>query len=307
MENSQVNQLSMDMATRDFLNQNSAITNTIPGFAQQMTLLTNGITAIHSIAEIQMTDKTGVTVNKNSMKASITSLSYEMQSKLCALAINTGNTVLYAEVHTSESELLRSPDNILKERAQLIYDRANTNATALVPYGVTAQSLTNFQASLNSFIAYLPKPRLTQNEKKLATLQLKQQFAIIKDSLSKIDVLVETLRYSQPAFYLGYKNCRKIVSTGKHMISLKAKVTDSITNEPLKGIHIEVQNADDNQSKFIVKKTAKKGGVKIANLAEGKYYLSLSSPGYTSKEMEFYVNNSALTNINIALARNLQS
>jgi 5-hydroxyisourate hydrolase-like protein (transthyretin family) len=297
----------MDMATRDFLNQNSAIISTIPGFTTQMTSLTNGITAIHSYAEVQMTDKTGVTVGKNSLRASIISLSYELSSKLCALAINTGNTVLYGEVHIPESTLLRSSDNILKERVQLIYDRANTNVTTLAPYGVTAQSLTNFQSSLNSFIAYLPKPRLTQNEKKLATMQLKQQFAIIKDSLSKIDILVETLRYSQPAFYSGYKNCRKVVNTGKHFIALKARVTDMATNEPLKGVHVKVQNADDNQSKFIEKKTAKKGGIIISNLAEGKYTVSLSIPGYTSKEMEFYVNDSALANLNIALARCLHS
>jgi hypothetical protein len=307
MENSQLNKLSMEMTTRDYLIQYPTITTNLPGFNAIMASLTSGITSIHSLAEVQLTDKTGVTESKNSLKANLIGITHEMSAKLCALAVNAGNTVLFNEVRITKSSLNACCDNVLKEYSQLIYDRANANAMALVPYGVNALALTNLLNTLNSFIAYIPKPRMSRNDKTQATLQIKQQFTIINDSLSKIDILVETLRYSQPLFYAGYKASRKRVSNGHRTLSLKATVTDAISSMPIKGAHVKVLNPDNTNCKIIEKKTADKGGVLVNNLAEGKYVISVSLPGYDAKEMEVYVTDAEMTRLRIPLARRLNA
>lgn len=272
-----------------------------------MTLFTSGINQIHGIAEIQLTDKSGVTASKNTLKASLVAASYEMSSKLCAYAIINSNSILLNEMHFTETLLKFSPDNILKEHCQLIYDRANANAAALVPYGVSAQVIANLLSTLNSFIAYIPKPRLSRNEKTQATKQLKLQFLILEDSISKIDALVETVRYSQPTFYSGYKASRKLINTGHRSISLKARVTDASDNKPLKGAHVKLLLAEDVKGKVIERKTAEKGGVRVSNLTEGKYLISVNLPGYITKEMEVYISDSELANLAIPMARRLSA
>jgi hypothetical protein len=228
-----------------------------------------------------------------------------MSSKICALAVNTGNMVLYGEVHISESKLKKSSDNILKERCQLIYDRANSNAAALATYGVTAQIITNLLTALNSFIAYIPKPRLCRNEKTLAGLQLRQLFDTINDAIYKIDILVETVRYSQPVFYAGYRTTRKTVNAGKRSISLKAIVTDANNKKPIKGAHIKL--AGTETAKVIERRTADKGGIKVANLDEGRYIVSVSLPGYNSKEIEVFITDAKMADLSISLERRISA
>lgn len=307
MKNSQVNELSMWMTTRDYLIQNSTITNSFPGFSTLMNSFTNGITAIHSYAEIQLTDKTGVTESKNALKVNLIGIAYEVSSKLRALAVNTGNTVLLNEVHFSHTSLKFCQDNILKEHCQLIYDRANANATALAPYGINAQAITNFLNTLNSFIAYIPKIRMSVSEKAQATYQLSQQFNSIRDVLEKIDILTETIRYSQPVFYIGYKASRRIWRTGYRTLALIAKVTDAMNNKPISGAHIIVNTAENSEFKTIEKKSAAKGGIRVGNLAEGHYLINISVPGYEPKEMEVYIKDSELTSLNISMARKLSA
>ncbi len=131
MNNKQESHLSMAMGESVYLAANSTITTTLPNFATYFTPIQAGITQIQAIRELQEFDKTGITVNKNQLRAALISAAIDVDRRVVAYATNVNNPVLLAEVGYTESDLKKSPDTVLKDRGQVIYDRANTNVSAL--------------------------------------------------------------------------------------------------------------------------------------------------------------------------------
>ena len=238
MTSEQESRFSMQLVARDFLTGNATITATLPSNAGFFTAVTTGITQIQSIREQQEFDKTGIAVNKTQLKTNLVALAIDVSRKVIAYATIVNNAVLLKEVKYTESELKKSADSILKDRCQVIYGRANANLAALATYGVTAAILTNLLNALNAYNTSIPKPRPGIADKKVATEQLAILLKSVDDNLAKIDALVEIVRVTQANFYSEYKNARKVVETGVGSLTVKGKITDSVSGVGLKGATI---------------------------------------------------------------------
>lgn len=301
MLSKQESRLSMQMVVRDYLLLNTAITGTLPNFAGLFTAVQSGITQIQAIREQQEFDKTGIAVNKSELRANLTALAIDVARKVVAYASFVNNTVLLNEVKYTESELKRSADTILKDKCQVIYDRANANVVALNTYGVTPALLTNLLAAINAYNVSIPKPRLGIADKKGATLQLALLLKSVDDNLLKIDTLVEVVRMLQPAFYSEYKNVRKIIESGVSSLTAKGKVTDSVSGDGLKGVTVKF--TAENNSDVVVKRTADKGGFNVKTLSEGTYNVTVSKPGYKDAVVTVNVTNGELSVIDVKLEK----
>jgi hypothetical protein len=310
MTSEQESRFSMQLVARDFLTANATITATLPSYAGFFTAVTTGITQIQSIREQQEFDKTGIAVNKTQLKTNLIALSIDVSRKVVAYATIVNNAVLLKEVKYTESELKKSADTILKDRCQVIYDRANANLAALATYGVTAAILTNLLNALNSYNTSIPKPRLGIADKKLATEQLAILLKSVDDNLAKIDALVEIVRVTQANFYSEYKNARKVVETGVGSLSVKGKITDSVSGVGLKGATITftadagtktTKAGSDLATK--VKKSADMGGFNIKSLSEGSYNVTISKPGYKDAVVTVYVTNGELSVVDVQLEK----
>jgi hypothetical protein len=310
MTSEQESRFSMQLVARDFLTANATITATLPNYAGFFTAVTTGITQIQSIREQQEFDKTGIALNKTQLKTNLIALAIDVSRKVVAYATIVNNTVLLKEVKYTESELKKSADTILKDRCQVIYDRANANLAALATYGVTAVILTNLLNTLNSYNTSIPKPRLGIADKKLATEQLAILLKSVDDNFAKIDALVEIVRVTQANFYSEYKNARKVVETGVGSLSVKGKITDSVSGVGLKGATITF--AVDASAKTAmavsylaikVKKSAEMGGFNIKSLSEGSYNVTISKPGYNDAVVTVYVTNGELSVVDVQLEK----
>lgn len=291
----------MELSVRDYLLQNTAITSGIAQFAINTTALSNSINLVTVYAEAQMASKKGITESKQQLKLSLALLAYEVGNRVGSYALSNNNMTLFNETHFSDSKLKRASDYMLKEYCLLIYDRANANAAALVPFGVSAATLTSLQNAINSFVNFIPKPRLGAAEKKQATMQIKSQLEIMRDILKKLDVLVDSMRYSQPNFYNGYKACRKTIHTGTRSIAFKASVTEITTGKPLKAALLVIEHSDGKT--LIRKKTAEKGSCMIKNMPEGKYKVTVSDIGYEDAVMEIFVNDVEMYNLKVEMKK----
>jgi hypothetical protein len=310
MTTEQENHFSMQLVSRDFLSQNTAITSTLPNFAGFFTAVQNGITQVQIIREQQEFNKTGIALNKAQLKASLISQSIDIARKMVAYATFVNNTVLLEEIGYTETSLKKSADTILKDRCQVIYDRANANVAALGTYGVTAAMLANLLTTLNSYNAAIPKPRLGITEKKQATDQLVILLKNIDDNLGKIDTLVEIVRMTQANFYNGYKIARKIVDIGGRTMAVKGKIIDKESGDGLKGATITfIGDASMDTAKAgsdlatKVKKSADLGGFYVKQLAEGSYNLKVTKQGYKDAMIKVHVTDSELCTVVIALEK----
>lgn len=251
---------------------------------------------------------------KNQLKATLIAQAIDVSRKVAAYATIVNNTVLLNEVKYPESDLKRCADTILKDRCQVIYDRANANVAALATYGVTAAILTGLQTAITNFNAAIPKPRLGINDKKQATTQLASLLDNVDINLSKIDTLVEIVRITQVNFYRGYKNARRIVETGVGSLALKGSAFELNSSEPIQNatftftlndntLRAGVTSENSNGAEKIVKKTAAGGSFNIKSMPEGTYNVIVTKPGYKNKEVTISVINGELCYLVVELEK----
>ena len=301
MKNSDSNYLKMEMAIKDFLEQNPSITGRFEQYTSLMADLSGSIQRILLFGETQLADKRGVTLSKKQLRADLVEMAHETISKLCSYALSENNQALFRETYISNSKLKQSPDNVLKEHTQLVCDKASANIESLAPFGITGDDVNSLQIAIDRFVNYIPKPRLSSAERKQATLQMQVENKNIRKTIKKLDLLAEALRYSEPNFYNGYKICRKIVNTSTRSLSLKGKVVDALTGEPIKSVGLILTHIDGTT--VIRKKSFDQGGFLIKTMPEGKYKITAKAVGYSDAEVEVFISDSKLYNLNIELQK----
>jgi hypothetical protein len=287
MTNKQESKYSMELAVRDFFIKNATITSTLPDFSTLFPLFTANISQIQIIREQQEANKTGISDNKDMLRSDLIAKAYDVSKKTEVYARLNNNAILAKEVHYSESDLFRAPDAKLKDKAMLIYDRANSNINALDSYGISSATLTALKVAIDAFNTAIPSTRIGKTESKSATTQLAKIFAANDELLKKFDLLVEIVRLTQPVFYNAYKDNRKVIDTGAGMLALIAHIYDVATGLTIKGAKAtfiplnETANASMfKTTKQLVKVSGDKGIFKIKNLPDGTYEVHIVKTGY---------------------------
>lgn len=311
MNNKQESKFTMMLAVRDFLKKNSTITAGLPGFSPLFTSYVDALDRINVIWEQQERDRTGISDRKDELRRSLAAKGYDVCRKTAVFAAMTGNTILAKEVSYAESDLAKTSDGKLKERALIIYDRALENATALVPYGVTAEDIEELKADIDQFNEAIPTTRIGRTEEKAATEELIRLFKETDALLAKFDLLVEVVRTSSPAFYKSYKDNRKVIDTGAGSLALTAKVTDATSGAGIKGVKATFvyqngaeKSAGEASSKPLVKLTAAMGIFKVKNMPDGVYTATLEKTGYKKITTTVSIANGEMTVLEIVMEKN---
>lgn len=312
MTNQQESRLSMYLTFRDFQASYTAITNPLPNYTTNSTTFVNTIPQIQAIAEQQKISKKGVTDNKNNLKETLIVMTADYARKLGVYAKFTNNATLAQEVKFSESKLRQIADTAVKDYAQIVYDRAQTNVAALATYGITAATQTTLLNAINAYNASIGKPGVSRNESGQNTKQLEALFKTADAALANMDAAVEIVRLTQVAFYNSYKNARKVIETGIGSLAVKGLVTDAVSGEPLKGVTLSFSLEGNNglakaakaATESVVKKTAEKGGFNIKTLPSGMYSVTIKKVGYVDQVVTVAVADGDLTELNVQLSKN---
>jgi hypothetical protein len=224
----------------------------------------------------------------------------------------TNNATLAQEVKFTEGKLRQVADTAVKDYAQIVYDRAQPIVASLATYGITAATQTALLAAITAYNASIGKPGESRTISSQTTKQLETLFKTAETALANMDAAVEIVRISQPAFYTGYKNARRVVETGIGSLAVKGLVTDAKTGEPVKGATLSfvldgnsgMAKAAKGASEGVVKKTAEKGGFNIKSLPSGMYTVTIKKVGYADQVATVAVADGELTDLNIQLSKN---
>jgi hypothetical protein len=144
-------------------------------------------------------------------------------------------------------------DNDLVQTAQRIYELANTNATGLQPYGVTADQIANLKSTTAAFDDLKNASRSAFAGRRSATGSvgdlIRSTRSLFRDQIDKI---VRLFRKLAPEFYTGYFAARTIVNRVPTHSSTKAPAPPtpnpmpSVTNAPAQqclNIHVRADGA----------------------------------------------------------------
>ena len=294
MTTNQKIRLRMYLGIRNFVSQNEETANRIPKFAAAYAILLNTTDEIQIIGEMQGINKTGLALDKNKLKMALIALAVKYSNKVAILAKLTNNDTLLKEVKFNESDLARLSEVTLKERAKIIYDKADANLGSLTEQGLTPDTQKQFLETITAFNKALETPRTGIAEKRKATQKLPVLFDKADSEIEIMDLAVMSAKYEFPDFFNGYKTSRKLVDSNSGTLALKASAKEVTSGEPLSGAlfifkHEVLKVAGGNGNGELVKKTSKKGNFHIKSMEPGTYKVEVSKQGYKKKEVSVSV------------------
>jgi hypothetical protein len=300
MNTQKQSKLRMYLTIRIYLLSNPEITAKIPNFAEFLALFDAAILQIQSNSQQHQFSSKGVAGNKKQLRDALVIMAADASRKMLAYANYVNDAVLIAEIKLSESFLKRISDLRFISSITGLYSRINDHIAKLSTYGLTVESQAIFLEAIDAFKDALTKPRQTQLIKKENTLLELQGFKAADSALHKIDLSIEIIHLTEPNFYMGYKNARKIVEYGTGSLQVQGKVTDAQTTLPIIDASL-IFKLNDHSDIAMEKYTAAKGGFMIKTLREGSYEVSISKIGYVTKTITIHVSPDHLNNIDIAL------
>jgi hypothetical protein len=266
--------------------ESTAIIALVAAFQTALTSLKAKIAEIEDTAELSSLSLTGIAVEKKNFKEQLCLQTADIAGMIYAYAVASGNSALKAEVALPVSRLKRKSDTELIAISQAIHDRGIEHKSVLDDYGITIELLAGLQAAIEDYAAAAPKPRTAISKRKTRKEILKQLFKELDEILNdRMDTLMGKFRTSHPEFYQTYFNLREIVDPSTTPTQLKGKITDAVTNAPVKNASIAIvelaksTNSDSSGNYFF--KPVEHGKFTVNVTAEG--YANFQSTGVEVK------------------------
>jgi len=292
---------SMLVVTRDYINQNTIITTGISQFAALFALFVTGVSQFLTLRELYTADRKGFKKSKEALKADLILKLCDLARRITAYAKIAGNPVLLAEVNYTEAKLDKERDANLRDIAQIVYARGNNNLVALAPYGVTPAILSTFKTAIDVYTTAQPKTALARKDRKTLNMQMQTSLKDLYSQLDKLDSLVGLVKNTQPQFYNGYREARRVAKPANTTLSLRGRVTDSVTNQVLGYTNFTFVPTSDSKTIILTKRSSGKGGFIVRNLSAGNYTLICRKYGYKTQTIPISINSQETTKVSVLM------
>jgi hypothetical protein len=216
MTDIQENKLSMYEALKIIFGNFSTVYETFNDFKAYVTLFLANIEDIHGLRAVQERDNKGVALNKDNIAMSLSDIATKVKNAAVAHAIFTKDLKLREKVDYTDTELKNCRDNILADRAKVIYDAALPLKAHLTKLNITEADITAVDTIRLQYLSVIAEPRVAIVETKSATASLARKFRETDKLLrNEIDPTIRIFENTNFDFVDQYKNGRIIVDLGK--------------------------------------------------------------------------------------------
>jgi hypothetical protein len=181
---------------------------------------------------------------KSLLKLNLIGLSMQLVRAMIAYARVHELIDLYKTVSYTESKLKRLPVNDLIAVSRLIQEKADGLKDELDEFGITQAILDEQLKAIGDFSKEATAPRDAIIVKKNATMGLKVRFKDGRETIVKMDDLVDTIKETKTDAYNSYMNARIIVDYRKGKRNgawyISGKAVDFETGYPVAGVSISI-------------------------------------------------------------------
>jgi len=302
MNGKQQSKLKMYLTVRIFLLANPEITAKLPNFPEFMAALDAAILQIQNNSQEQSIDTTGVAESKQEYRELLIQATIDASGKIQAYAKYIRDSVLLAETKFTKTDLRHLSALDLVDAASGLKGRIDANLSNLALYGLTAESQIKFGATIEDYRIAIPLPRQSQLWSREKSLLETQGFEMGDEAIDNIDSVVEIVRLTEPIFYTGYKNARRIIPQGITSIQVQGNVTEAANGKPIPYALLTFRLTGQTEA-VMAKETAAKGRFQIKSLSEGVYDISVSKVGFITQVVTLTVRWDELCNVDIALEK----
>ena len=214
MTDDQENFLSMCGVVKTKCDSDPLAWNVVPAFVTQYSIFNTDMSALQALKTAQETDIKGFTTDKGVKRGDMEDKTIDLVNGLKGFALATSNNILLEEINYTKSDLRNARDEYVTSKCQIVQDRANTNAVALVDYNITAGMITDQQAAIGIYSAVSQMPSMKEDEKQAVTSQIAVTIGKLRDTLKIMDSIAKTFKNTNPTFMEEYFNAREIYDLG---------------------------------------------------------------------------------------------
>lgn len=144
-----------------------------------------------------------------------------------AYAVSVNNQQLIDSVPFTSSYLTNKPEEKAFVAFQAIRDIALQYKTEILPFGVSAQMITQITDDTLTFQELMAKPKSMRSDQKKVTQKLKEAFLAMTTHLRKtLDPLVRSNFAATNDYFMAYFNSRITYRTGNSATVLRGRITD---------------------------------------------------------------------------------
>ena len=284
MEKNQIDQYDMLLSTEKHLRDNVALFAANSPILISKGILSTKITELAKQVAIQLVNPTGLTVDKNNIRANLELQAFIIGAACCSYAAANNKPDLYNRCNYTKTDLVRFRDaEIIGIGTNLLAD-AIANAAALVPFGVAAVTLTNFQSAITAFSNVMKNPTEGIAKRTAATAKIAE---LLPDAIQfleqRLDNDVIAYLVSQPTFTEIYDTVRLINSSPVTTLSLTVTVLEAGNNAPVANVDLEIVGEG------ITRRTSDRGYSTIKNLVSGAHTIQASHPNFEIVTQEFTI------------------
>lgn len=212
MNRTQINKVRMYSATNVVLEKHSDVVSGFPELQEAHNDLQDSLDVIDENRQVQETDTTGLTVEKNVVRQRVNKLILQFSAALLAQAVISKDNELKMKVMYKNSDLIHAPDPILYDIGLLLLNLARPLQNEIQRFSLSQQEFNDMEQNLNLFKQSIPQKRVATGTSKVSTKNIDFMFKTIDDLLkNKIDIFMLHFQFSNPDFYNEYKSARSIV------------------------------------------------------------------------------------------------
>ena len=218
MQRIEENKFEMFKAVESVLNKNKTAVDTLPALADAKGEFASLIAGILKADKDYGTATVGKVAVKNSVENNLIDALLPIKGALASLARKTKNTELSLLVKFSKTDLQRSGNTELENKATTIMEMVEANKTALAAYNVDDAEITEFTAKVEAFKSAIANKQTGYSGKAGARVSLTELFDNADEVLkTDLDNLMLRMKKNYPDFTNEYQAARVIKDLGgKH-------------------------------------------------------------------------------------------
>lgn len=283
MTRDQINKLNMLEAVDQVLtayngtwSSNTAVSNTVTTYRGHLTTINTNDT-------LQKTSTVGVTENKTQLRQAMADAAMKVANAGMAYAHANSNTILFAVMNHSESEIMNATDTDADDICQNIHDGVASYIASMAGYGITAADNTNLQNAINTYSAQIGKPKQTETLSINATETLAEEFTTVMGLLeNQLTTILFQYKATNAQFYNQFIAAKVIEDIGHRKTVVFGGHTYDTHGSLLPGVLMTLHGTDSAGKVINVHKTTDANGhYHFTRQHIGTYTLTPSLAGYT--------------------------
>lgn len=239
------------------------------------------------------------TANKKALRKKLEASTLNISERLTVFADDRKDNVLKDVVKFTKTELERLTEGQLPNTASILYDKTQLYSNELTPYGITAETMSDFNNDIVLYRQSIPETEMSKLQSKDMTEKVNADFEQAEDVVDSLDLRVELTKALFPQFYRDYKDLRKI-SVPKHPLAAMGDVTDAETGMPVQNalLVFKLEGKSD-----VEKHTTELGNFRIQSMENGIYTVTVTKIGYQPQTVNATVTGDETCVIRVRLAK----